>query len=301
MTFEESLSIRNLEFLAKELVEGFLTGLHKSPFHGYSVEFAEYRNYFKGDSLKHVDWKLFGRTDKLFVKKFDDETNLRAHFLIDTSGSMYYGNDGVTKMDIAVQLVAGLLGLFQNQRDAFQLGFFDEQIQELTELKSTKYHFQACLGSLEKWKQEERKGAQTNLDSVLNELLPQLKSRSLVILVADGIGFNSLDRLKSTLGRFKHARHELMWIQPVFKSEELELNLPKEPINLIDLETGTSIKTVPGTDLNSIASEVLKKQSDLEELLLSFGLDHHFLDLKEEVNTLFLKILRKREQILSKK
>lgn len=292
-----------MEVLAKSLMEGFLTGLHKSPFHGYSVEFAEYRNYIRGDSFKHVDWKLFGRTEKLFVKKFDDETNLRVTLMLDFSGSMKYAPDQLSKLDLCVPLIVGLLKIFQKQRDAFQLKSFSDHLLDETELKSTYHHFLRSLGMLENWvaNAKSSEGQETQVAKSLDELVPKLAKRSLIIMFSDGLLSENTSELRSVFGKIQHYGHELVWIQPVFEQEELEFKLPNRPLKLVDLETGAEVRTSPG-DWEADAREIMgEKQKELTELLISFGVEHHYLNLEEDLNSLFIKVLRKREKLLSKK
>jgi uncharacterized protein (DUF58 family) len=297
------IEVRNLEVLAKSLMEGFLTGLHKSPFHGYSVEFAEYRNYIRGDSFRHVDWKLYGRTEKLFVKKFDDETNLRVTLMLDFSGSMKYAPEQFSKLDLCVPLIVGLLKIFQKQRDAFQLKSFSDHLIAETELKSTYHHFLRSLGVLENWVADAKGsvGQKTQLAKSLDELVPKLAKRSLIILFSDGLLSEDVADLRSVFGKVQHYGHELVWIQPVFEKQELEFHLPNRPLKLVDLETGTEVKTTPG-DWEADARQIMgAKQKELAELLISFGVEHHYLDLEDDLNSLFIKVLRKREKLLSKK
>ena len=132
--------LANLELLARQVVEGFITGLHQSPFHGFSVEFAEHRLYNNGESVKNIDWKLFARTDKLFIKQFEEETNLRCYLLLDTSSSMNFPHTGINKLQFSIYAIASLMYLFKKQRDAFGLCLFSDKIDWLSAAKSTSTH-----------------------------------------------------------------------------------------------------------------------------------------------------------------
>ena len=149
---EEHLNVTdNLDFLARQTVEGFLTGMHKSPYHGFSVEFAEHRLYNKGDSLKHIDWKLFARSDKMFVKKFEEETNLRSYIFIDTSSSMLYPrNKQIDKLTFSIYASACLMYLFKKQRDGFGLSLFNEKIDFFTHAKNSASHYNRLLSELDR-------------------------------------------------------------------------------------------------------------------------------------------------------
>ncbi|MFP5471032.1 MAG: DUF58 domain-containing protein, partial [Bacteroidia bacterium] len=150
--------IKGLDLFASQVVEGFITGLHKSPYHGFSVEFAEHRLYNKGESTKHIDWKLFARTDKLFIKRYEEETNLRCSVLIDTSSSMYFGIDEKqTKIDFALHATAALCNLLKKQRDAFGVTFFDEKIYQSSDIKSNEAHYRHVLSLLDEKLKEANK------------------------------------------------------------------------------------------------------------------------------------------------
>ena len=140
----------NLEFLAKQVVEGFITGLHKSPFHGFSVEFSEQRLYNNGESIKNIDWKLFARSERLYVKEFEEETNLRCHLVIDTSSSMYFPDILENKIHFSVYAAAAIMELCRRQRDAVSLALFDESLKLFLKAKSTSVHQKLILSNLEK-------------------------------------------------------------------------------------------------------------------------------------------------------
>ena len=140
----------NLELLARQVVEGFITGMHKSPFHGFSVEFAEHRLYNNGESTRHIDWKLYGRTERMYTKKYEEETNLRCYFVIDSSSSMFFKYTDVSKIEFSVYAVASLMELLRRQRDAVGLGFFNEKVEFLSQSKSSQSHHRQLYVELEK-------------------------------------------------------------------------------------------------------------------------------------------------------
>ena len=140
----------NLELLARQVVEGFITGMHKSPFHGFSVEFAEHRLYNNGESTRHIDWKLYGRTERMYTKKYEEETNLRCYFVIDSSSSMFFKYTDVSKIEFSVYAVASLMELLRRQRDAVGLGFFNEKVEFLSQSKSSQIHHRQLYVELEK-------------------------------------------------------------------------------------------------------------------------------------------------------
>src|SRR5580698_7195693 len=160
--------LANLELLARQVVEGFITGLHQSPFHGFSVEFAEHRLYNNGESIKNIDWKLLARTDKLFVKQFEEETNLRCHLLLDTSSSMNFPEHGINKLQFSVYAIASLMYLFKKQRDAFGLCLFSEKIDWMSQVKSTSTHLFHLYAELEKADNHPKDNTTTNITGVLH-------------------------------------------------------------------------------------------------------------------------------------
>jgi len=165
---QEIRHLANLELLARQVVEGFITGLHQSPFHGFSVEFAEHRLYNNGESVKNIDWKLLARTDKLFVKQFEEETNLRCYLLLDTSSSMNYPEKGMDKLQFSIYSVASLAYLFKKQRDAFGLCLFSNKIDWISAARSTSKHLFYLFAELEKVYNQPKKNATTNITSVLH-------------------------------------------------------------------------------------------------------------------------------------
>ena len=185
--------IKNLELLAKQVVEGFITGMHKSPFHGFSVEFAEHRLYNQGESIKHIDWKLFGRTDKLFVKRYEEETNLRCQIILDVSSSMYFpvkeklSIDNPNKITFSVYAAAAIIYLLKKQRDAFGLSLFSEKVEIHTPSKTSSIHQNYIYSELEKLlpQQDSTIRKTTSATTALHEIAEKLHKRSLIIVFSD--------------------------------------------------------------------------------------------------------------------
>lgn len=175
----------NIEFLAKQLVEGFITGLHKSPFHGFSVEFAEHRLYNTGESTRHIDWKVYAKTDKLFVKRYEEETNLRCHLLIDSSSSMYYPEHNHGKITFSVLAAAALATLLQRQKDAVSLCVFSDTIEKQTPVKSTPSHVHKIMLDLNELLLQAPQQKKTAVAEVLHEIARKIQKRSLVVIFSD--------------------------------------------------------------------------------------------------------------------
>ena len=174
-------TLDNLQLKAKFIVEGFMTGLHKSPFHGFSVEFSEHRSYTPGDETKNIDWKLWSKTDKYYIKRFEEETNLLSHIFLDSSQSMSFSSDKITKFEYAKMLVAALSYLIINQRDSLGLYVFDSKIRQTIAPKSTKNHLNTILSIIDNMKL----GNKTNISEIIHRGAEKINKRGLIILVSD--------------------------------------------------------------------------------------------------------------------
>ena len=244
----------NLELLAKQVVEGFITGMHKSPFHGFSVEFAEHRVYNKGESTRHIDWKLFARSDKMFTKKYEEETNLRCQIVIDTSSSMFYPVDGDNKLRFSVYAAASLIELLKRQRDAVGISLFNEKLTLHTEAKSSQRHHVYLYSELEKcltkFKEEEKK--ETKSEEALHAIAELCHKRSLVIIFSDLLDDpNKTDALFESLQHLKHNKHEVILFHVTDKKNEIDFNLENRPYTFVDMETGEKMRLQPA-ELKSI-------------------------------------------------
>jgi uncharacterized protein (DUF58 family) len=205
-----------LTLTARQLVEGFLTGLHKSPYKGYSVEFAEHRQYYPGDEIRHIDWRAFGKTDRYYIKEFEEETNLKAHLLVDASGSMAFGGKSPTKFRHAQLVAASLAYLMLHQLDAVGLVTHDTRIRNVVPPKASAKHLLRILTTLE----QTTPGGETALAPIWHELAAHhLKRRGLVIVLSDC--FDNLDALLLALKRFRHFKHEVLLFH-VLAPEEVE-------------------------------------------------------------------------------
>jgi len=236
----------SLELLAKQVVEGFITGLHKSPFHGFSVEFAEHRLYNNGDSVKSIDWKLFAKTDKLFSKRYEEETNLRCQFVIDVSSSMYFPDDKYNKLTFAVQSTAALIYLLKRQRDAFGLSLFTDELKLNTPAKSTSVHQKFLFNQLEDVLAASKLNVQTDLSLALHQIADLIHKRSLVVIFSDMLqtanSTERLDKLFAALQHLKFNKHEVVVFNVADKSKELDFNFENRPYEFVDMETGTILK-----------------------------------------------------------
>ncbi len=240
-------SFGNVEFLARQLVEGFITGLHKSPFHGFSVEFAEHRLYNTGESTRHIDWKVYGKTEKLFVKRYEEETNLRCHLLVDTSSSMFYPEQDYGKITFSVMAAACLAYMLQRQKDAVSLTAFADQIDLQTPTKSTPSHVHKLFTQLDLLMQQPKPLRRTSAAEVIHELAERINKRSLVVIFSDMFdNSENSDALFSALQHLRHNLHEVLLFHVTDKKTEEEFAFEERPYEFIDLETGEKVKLQPG-------------------------------------------------------
>ncbi len=243
--FSEIKQHENLGLLAKQLVDGYITGLHKSPFHGFSVEFAEHKFYNYGESTKHIDWKVFARSDKLFTKQYEEETNLRCRIVIDNSSSMHYPCRGKDKLRFSVYTAAALSYLLVKQRDVVGLSVFSESIEYETEQRSTFSHLNKLMATLSKLGSEMPK-SRTNIPEVLHQIADKSEKRSLIIIFSDMFQDNQEEEaLFNALQHLKHNKHEVILFHVSDYESELNFAFEDRPYRFIDLETNEHIKVNP--------------------------------------------------------
>jgi uncharacterized protein (DUF58 family) len=266
----------HLELIAKQVVEGFITGLHKSPFHGFSVEFAEHRLYNKGESTKHIDWKLFGRTDKLFIKRYEEETNLRCQIIIDDSSSMYFPipdekTGKKNKITFSAYCAAAIIALLKNQRDAVGLSVFSEEVEFHSAAKSSSLHHKMLYHQLEKLIQpyDVKVHKKTSAVEALHQIADSIHKRSLVVIFSDMMDSKSnAEELFSALQHLKHNKHEVVLFHVVDKEKEMDFEFDNRPYRFIDMETGEEVKLHP----SQIKETYLAQMADYKkELMLKCG------------------------------
>jgi uncharacterized protein (DUF58 family) len=226
-----------MELVARLVVEGFITGLHKSPYQGFSVEFAEHRQYMPGDEIRYIDWKVYGKSDRYYIKKFEEETNLRAYILLDVSGSMDYKYDdkGLTKFEYGCYLAASLTYLMLKQRDSVGLAVFDTHIKEYIPPRGAATHLHAIMSTLE----QVQPGNETSISTIFHELAKRIIRRGLVIVISD-----LLDQPSEVLSALKHFRHRKHEVIVFHLLDRAEMTFPFEgPVVFRDIETGRTLPT----------------------------------------------------------
>ena len=227
--------LSNLYLVAKTVVEGFISGLHKSLHKGFSVEFSEHREYVPGDDLRYLDWKVFGRTDRLYIKVYREETNLQSYILLDTSNSMNYKSNSLSKLEYGVFLAASLGYLMVSQKDAVGLTTFDSEIKNFIKPAATTSHLHYFIENLKNVKP----GKKTSLGDVLNKIAPYIKRRSLIILISDL--FDDPEKVIKGLAHFRHKHHEVIVFQIL---DPAEIQFPfNGDYEFVDMETGERVKT----------------------------------------------------------
>ena len=272
----------NLELLASQVVEGFIVGLHKSPFHGFSVEFAEHRLYNPGESTRNIDWKVYGRTGKLFTKKYEEETNLRCQIVVDASSTMYYPYDEKkvdafkyqNKFCFAAQSAAVLMNALKMQRDAFGLTLFDKEIKVSTGCKSTTTHYRQLLTHLSKHIEAPELNKATNLAQSLHMVADAVHKRSMIVIFTDVVErLDQADQLFSALQHLKHNKHEVILFHVTDRKHELDFEFENRPYVFVDMETGEQVKLLPNQVKEYYTTQVAKFMEQLKVRCLQYNID----------------------------
>lgn len=244
---EKISSFQHLELLANQIVEGFISGMHKSPFHGFSAEFAEHKIYNPGETTKHIDWKLFAKTDRLYTKRFEEETNLRCHLIIDNSSSMHYPELKQNqefyenKIGFSVLASACLMNLLKKQRDAVGLSLYSNEYEYYAPEKGSNRHHRMILDKLEQTLQVEKETKLTDTVTFLHQIAENIHRRSMVVLFTDMFQRENEDEIFKALQHLKHNKHKVVIFHVYDKETELELNFDTSPKKFIDVETGETI------------------------------------------------------------
>lgn len=287
----------NLELLARKAVEGFITGLHKSPFHGFSVEFAEHRQYNQGESTKNIDWKLYGRTDKLYNKQFDEETNLRCQFLIDTSSSMQMDEgENLSKLQFSIWSTAVLLQILKKQRDASGLCFFDDQIQEYTKIGSSGRHYKELTYKLDQYLKHSSTQKETNITETLHTIASQIHKRSMVVIFTDFLepGRN-LKPLFEAVKHLKHRKHEVIVFHTLNIPKEVNFDYGNNPVTFEDVETGEEIKLMPNEMKETYITSMESYLKEIKSKFNLYKIDYAIADTSIPVEHTVIPFLIKRK------
>ena len=294
--------ITNLELLANQVVEGFITGMHKSPFHGFSVEFAEHRLYNKGESTKHIDWKLYAKTDKLFVKRYEEETNLRCHIIVDNSASMHYplvkkvSLEKLNKIGFSVIASAALLEILRRQRDAYGLSIYAKDTEYFAPAKGSERHRRMLLNTLDSLLTEPSK-TKTKTYTALHEIADKIHRRSLIFLFTDMFQADiEQERLFEALRHLKFNKHEVVLFHVFDGKYELNFDFENKPKRFLDVETGEHINLYADRIKEKYKAAVEKYFNNLKMKCMQYKIDYVPADINqgfEQILTTYL-ISRKR-------
>jgi uncharacterized protein (DUF58 family) len=289
----------NLELLARQLVEGFITGLHKSPYHGFSVEFAEHRLYNEGESTRHIDWKAYARTDRLYTKQYEEETNLRCLIAIDTSPSMFYPADSFAKIRFSVVAASALAYMLNMQRDAVGLCLFSDTIETLTPIKSSPSHLDKLLILLSGLLNKKPGKQSTNVAQVLHEAAEKIHRRSLVVLFSDMFDGdqNNTEEIFKALQHLKHNKHEVIVFHVLDYDTELAFTFDDKPIEFIDLESNQKLKLNPADVRETYQQEATRFYEQLKMRCHQYKIDFVKADVRDDVNTILQTYLIKRAKM----
>lgn len=297
----------SLELFASQVVEGFITGLHRSPFHGFSVEFAEHRQYNPGESVRHIDWKLYGRTDRLYIKKFQEETNLRCHIFIDTSSSMFFPMEGtgvhkLNKVGFSVCAAACLATLLVRQRDAVGLRFFSDRNPLASEVKSTPSHLKHLLGELERrWETSRQKpplGVGSDIVETLHVAAEQIHKRSLVILFSDMFdGESEPEALFDALQHLRYHENEVILFHVSDKKHEEGLGFSTRHCCFVDMESGREVKLSPAQYRQAYGERYRAYLRELEDRCAQYHIDFVEADIAGGFVPVLQAYLAKRQKI----
>lgn len=305
MKLDYSKLSTDLELFAKQVVEGFITGKHKSPFHGFSVEFAEHRQYNSGDSTRHIDWKLYARTNKLFNKKYEEETNLRCQIIIDNSSSMYYPDrskinlQNPNKIFFAIYASAVLINLLKKQRDAVGISIASNQLEVHTTSKTTKRHHKILFKELDKLLESKSLSKETDLSGSLNQICEMINKRSLVIVFTDFLHKDkSIEQQFEPFRHMKYKKHEVLLFYLNESKTEANLEFKNQHYNFIDMETKEEIKVNPQQLKSNYKKMFSKHVSKIKNECLKNKIEFIEVDINKGFETIIDSYLLKRKKMI---
>ena len=299
----EITGFKNLELLATQVVEGFISGLHKSPFHGFSAEFAEHKIYNNGESTKHIDWKLYAKTDKLYTKRYEEETNLRCHLIIDNSSSMHYPRlkefniNSLNKIGFSALACAAIMNLLKRQRDAIGMSIYSDVYEFYTSEKGSERHHQMLLGKLNNAISQPRKDVKTETYGHLHLIAEKLKRRSLIFLFTDMFQSDvEEEQLFEALQHLKYNKHEVVLFHTFDKSKELEFDFNNRPKRFVDVETGEHVNLYADNIKESYEKAVQTYFTDLKLKCGQNRIKYVMADINEGFNKILTTYLVERQK-----
>lgn len=296
---------KNLELLAKQVVEGFIAGMHKSPFHGFSAEFAEHKIYNRGESTKHIDWKLFAKTDKLFTKRYDEETNLRCHLIIDNSSSMHYPEmrqfsiDHLNKIAFSALASASLMHILKKQRDAVGLSIYSDAYDYYAPEKGSERHHQMLLHRLSDMVMSKPEQRQTETYTYLHQIAEKIHRRSLIFFFTDMFQTSTNEaKLFEALRHLKYNKHEVVLFHVFDREKELQFDFDNTPKRFIDVETGEYINLYPDTIKDNYEEAVGAYFNELRLKCGQYGIKYVEADIKKDFDKVLTTYMIERNKFL---
>lgn len=296
---------QNLELLANQVVEGFISGIHKSPFHGFSAEFAEHKIYNNGESTKHIDWKLFAKTDKLYTKRYEEETNLRCHMILDNSASMYYPevkNLNVTdlnKIGFGVLSIAALMNILKRQRDAVGLSVYSDSYNYYAPEKGSERHHQMLLSKLSEISLDAKPAKQTKTYTYLHLIAEKIKRRSLIFLFTDMFQTaTDEEKLFDALRHLKYNKHEVVLFHLVDASTEVQFDFENTPKRFVDVETGEHIDLYSENIKEAYEKSVLAYFEALKLKCAQYRIKYVAIDVRSDFSKVLNTYLVERQKFL---
>ena len=290
--------IKGLELKAKKIIEGFIAGLHKSPYHGFSVEFAEHRPYNTGDDFKHIDWKVYAKKERFYVKQYEEETNLRCFLVLDTSSSMYFKHKAQwTKLEYSAYLAAAMAYLMQGQRDAVGFASFADTLRAILPAKGTRRHLRRIFLEIEPYLTI-NKGDFTASAAALHELAERIHQRSLVVIFTDLFeNIETHDALISALKHLRHHKHEIILFNITEHYTELNLNLEYERYLLEDLESGEQLEISPAQVAQDYRAKVTMYLQRFKQACNEFQIDFESVSTEQPFSEALIHYLKKRSRL----
>ncbi|HNE50156.1 MAG: DUF58 domain-containing protein [Chitinophagales bacterium] len=299
---QDFVRFENLDLLARQVVEGFIIGLHKSPYHGFSVEFAEHRLHNPGDSIKDIDWKVYARTEKLYTKKFEEETNLRCQIVIDASSSMYFPKEPeqgkLNKIQFSSVAAAAIMHLLKKQRDAVGLSIFDKEVSVQTAAKTNAMHHQLLMNELYKIMQDTVAHKPTNAAKCLHQIADAVHKRSLVVIFSDMLDSIDEQELFLALQHLKHNKHEVVLFHVVDKAKEIDFKFENRPYKFIDMESGEELKLQPNQVKDFYIRKMAERKNNLKLKCAQYKIDLVEADINEGFEPILLSYLVKRNKMV---
>jgi uncharacterized protein (DUF58 family) len=291
----------NLQLLAKQVVEGFISGIHKSPFHGFSSEFAEHRLYNSGESTKHIDWKLFARTDKLYTKRYEEETNMRCHFLVDVSSSMFYpkvnelNRTSLNKIGFSVLAAASIMEIVKKQRDAIGLSLYCDKLQFTVNEKGSERHYQMIYNELNEVLASKPQQEKTKTYTFLHQIAERLSRRSMLVIFTDMLQTEvEQEKIFEALRHLKYYKHQVVFFHVLDNTSEVNFDFEDAPKRFFDVESGEFIDLYASQLKYTYQKQMQQFMADLKLKCQQYKINYHQVDVAQPIDEVLRRFLAER-------